>query len=246
MKAYKIIGVLVVALVLAVGGLFLVLGPVTTTGAQVPDSAPTPTPPDTSQAVAPVQPGDIAHPDALTDVGIGLESLAQIVGPPLIPPPDVPGYYAPLPAGVTQVTAAGPVAYLADPPAEVAESIAVHTSPHKSGINMDIIAFAVRSSVRYSDGEHTVLVTTAQFSPAAQEAYAQGRIQLGTEAIHLTDGTSAWFVEQKGLLTPNWVVFQRDDYFITIASDLPAAEVKALASRIVFNAGDPDSPDAGP
>ena len=240
MKAYKMIGVLVVALVLAVGGLFLVLGPVTTTGAQVPHSAPTPTPLDTSGAAAPVQPGGIAHPDTLTDVGIGSESLAQIVGPPLIPPPDVPGYYTPLPAGAAQDTATSPVAYLADPPAGMAGSTAVHISPHKSGMDADVVAFAVRSSVRYSDGEHTVLVTTAQFSPAAQEAYAQGRIQLGTESIHLTDGTPAWFVEQKGLPTPNWVVFQRDDYFITIASDLPAAEVKALASRIVFNAGDSD------
>jgi len=240
MKAYKMIGVLVVALLLAVGGPFLVLGPVTTTGAEVPHSAPTPTPPDTSGAATPVQSGGIAYPDALTDIGIGSESLAQIVGPPLIPPPDIPGYYAPLPAGVTEVTTTAPVAYLADPPAEMAESIAVHTSPHKSGSDTDVVAFAVRSSVRYLDGEHTVLVTTAQFSPAAKEAYAQERIQLGTEAIHLIDGTPAWFVEQKGLLTPNWVVFQRDDYFITIASDLPAAEVKALASQVVFNAGDLD------
>jgi len=232
MKMYRTIGVLMATLLLAGSGIFLALQPATVSEAMGRNVIPTPTPADTPKTIAPpVQSEGRAVSSSLPTRESGLDAKFKTMGPPLIPP-DSPNYYTPLPAGVTQVTAVGPVAYLAEPPAAVSQSIGVHLSV--ASPSTDAIAFAIRSSVRYLGGGHTILVTTAQFSPAAQEAYVQGRIQLGTEAFRLADGMPAWFIEQEGLPTPNWVIMPRDDYFITLASDLPAAEVKTLASKVVF------------
>jgi hypothetical protein len=142
-----------------------------------------------------------------------------------------------LPVGLIEVKTSGPVAYLADPPAELTESIGLFAPPRIPWMCPNAPAFAILACVRYEGDGHTLLVSTVEFSPAAKEALARGEVRLGDESIILADGAPAWFSEHMGWPPPNWVAMQEGDLVICVAGDLPRAEIEALANQVVFDPG---------
>jgi len=166
------------------------------------------------------------------------ERLARPVAPiPLLAPPSSEGYEQ-LPAGVVDTSISAPddrpVAYLAQPPSGLDQSLAVNFPNINDWSSSDSVEFFVLASVRYSGSGHTVLVTTARPSPeAARESWV-----LGDETIRLADGSLAWVSTDKPGETPNRLVMvNEDDLIITVASDLPIETIQELASQIVVKQG---------
>jgi len=204
---------------------------------------PTPTPAPCGEPVKPSYPislseEEIAEICASIDLAPGVSAPAA-----LLPPPDM--EYVPLPAGTTEVDAPGLVAYLADPPAHLTESMGLFAPPRRPWMCPNARAYAILACVRYQGDGHTVVVSTVEFSPAAEEAYARGEVMLEGEPITLADGTPAWFSETEpdecwDSPPPNQVAWQEGDLFICVASDLPRKDVEALATQVVLNLGSPE------
>ncbi|HET90311.1 MAG TPA: hypothetical protein ENN99_06185 [Chloroflexi bacterium] len=165
------------------------------------------------------------------------ERLARPVAPiPLLAPPSSEGYEQ-LPADVVDTPISAPddrpVAYLAQPPSGLAQSLAVNFPNTDDWSSSDSVEFFVLASVRYSGSGHIILVTTARPSPeAARESWV-----LGDETIQLADGSLAWISTDKPGETPNRLVIVKDDLIITVASDLPIETIQELASQIVVKQG---------
>lgn len=103
------------------------------------------------------------------------------------------------------------------------------------------IAYEFISSTRYRGNGHTIFVTTARMSPAAAKLkYSFGKpdkladatevgITVACESLPSDSLEDDSCVE--GSPTPNRVVFMRGNLIITVASDLPIEQVKALAKN---------------
>jgi len=165
--------------------------------------------------------------------------------PPLIVPSQVAKYVVLQPGTKITGRLGLPAAQLIDPPAELAQEIAVWVpeplpknapSPSPNEISYQMI-----SSTRYRGNGHTIFVTTARPSPAA----AKLKHHFG-QPTQLADGTEAGVVIDCALIdtkttegyscvandpTPNRVQFMRGNLIITIASDLPIEQVKSLAKN---------------
>jgi hypothetical protein len=189
------------------------------------------------------------------------ETIAALTGmeplystPPLLAP-EYPGSYRSQPLG-QPVRTDQPVALLPDRPAWV-ERIEVSTlgqdaagpvgpqpdgqapwwEPAPEGAELPV-AFRVLSGVRYSGGGHTVVISVAEPSPGA---LAEGPI-LGFEQVRLADGTTAWRNEDGSQPTPQIVSMMKDDTVVSVAGNLPRAEVEALAGQVVLQPASLRSP----
>ena len=178
-------------------------------------------------------------------VTIGLVLLIGLVGtvavgavepkpeapPPLLAPPDPVGYERQSSSDVPIVADDGrPVAQFSQPPAEFSESVEVYLPEMKPWEDPEEEAYAVLASVRYSGSGGTILVTTAQPSPGALRQIEAP----GEQAIRLAGETDAWLSTDMGGDFPNRVLFIQDDLIVTVAGDLPPAELQELAEQVVI------------
>lgn len=170
----------------------------------------------------------------------------------LIPPSGAVSYVV-LPPGEKITGRLGlPAAQLIDPPAELAQEVAVMVpaklkDPKGKVISSEppvppnAIAYEFISSTRYRGNGHTIFVTTARMSPAAAKLkYSFGKpdkLADGTE-VGITVACESLPSDSleddscvEGSPTPNRVVFMRGNLIITVASDLPIEQVKALAKN---------------
>jgi hypothetical protein len=160
-------------------------------------------------------------------------------GPGLNPPGFAPsdimgrGYIEQPPEATISAPDGRPVAQLADPPAELAQSVAVDLNKAGTGDGSGV-SFEVLAKVRYEGSGHTVIVFTTQPSPAALRAARSGEIAIGEQQVQLSDGSTAWITTDTPHDTPNRVVFERDGLLITVTGDLPVDDLITLAERIVI------------
>jgi len=242
MKAQRWVVVALVATLLLVGGgaLFTRRSAVAKRGKPTNPIPLTPTPAPCGEPVKPSYPISLSE-EEIAEICASIDLAPGVPVPAaLLPPPPPFEEYMQLPAGTIEVKAPGPVAYLANPPAELTESISLSAPPRTSWLCPDSIAFAILACVLYEGDGHTVVVSTVEFSPAAEEAYARGEVVLEGESITLADGTPAWFSEQTPSECWDWpppsqVAWEEGDSFICVASDLPRKDVEALATQVVLD-----------
>lgn len=138
-----------------------------------------------------------------------------------------------------------PAAQIINPPPELAQEIAYWVQRgNGEPLKPDAIAYEFNSSIRYRGNGHTIYVTTVRLTPAAAKLR---RILPAT--TKLDDGTIAGVTVPCGSIpdkttpegftcivgdnpAPNQLVFERGNQVITIASDLPIDQLKALASKV--------------
>lgn len=149
--------------------------------------------------------------------------------PPLLAPPDQAGYSDQKTGTVITAPDRRPIAQLGVPPAEFSQAISVNLPKSQDSPSASTVSYTVLASVRYRGNGHTVLVTTANASPAA----AQQPTIFGNQTIKLHDGSTAWVSTNIPGDTPNQLVYLRGDLIITIASDLSVNMLKDLAAQIV-------------
>lgn len=165
----------------------------------------------------------------------------------MLPPPDA-EYIVLSPGGKITGRLGLPAAQLIDPPAELAQEIAVWVPKAKPNMPApprptDQIAYEMVSSTRYRGNGHTIFVTTARPSPAAaklkQDFGKPDKLTDGTTVgvtvacESIPSGTLEGFscVPSSATSTPNRVQFMRGNLIITVASDLPIDQVKGLAKN---------------
>jgi hypothetical protein len=152
--------------------------------------------------------------------------------PPLVLPPDA--QYNTLQPNEKPANPTGrPIAQLSVIPADLEGSIAEEVNRHagQPGDPTDApgaIAYQVLSSVRYQGNGHTVYVTTARASRAAE---AQG-ISLGNTEVTLSNGSVAYVSKLPG--TQSQVVWRKDGVLITVAGDVASDELVTVASGVVL------------
>lgn len=166
--------------------------------------------------------------------------------PPLIAPSEVENYVVLQPGQKITGRLGLPAAQLINPPAELAQEIAVWVPEElPKGMNSvpspapGEISYEVISSTRYRGNNHTIYVSTARPSPAAaklkldfgkRDKLADGTeagVVVGCDAVDTK--TTAGYACVAGGDTPNRVQFRRGNLIITVASDLPIEQVKNLA-----------------
>lgn len=137
-----------------------------------------------------------------------------------------------------------PAAQLINPPPELAQKIAYWVQRGSGASPKPTeIAYEFNSSIRYRGNGHTIYVTTVRLTPAA----AKLRRSL-PKTSKLDNGTIAGVTVPCNAIpdkttregfscivgnnpAPNQLVFERGNLVITIASDLPIDQLKALASK---------------
>lgn len=171
----------------------------------------------------------------------------------LIPPSGAVSYVVLPPGGNITGRLGLSAAQLIDPPAELAQEVAVMVPEAKlkdpkgkvissePPVPPNAIAYEFISSTRYRGNGHTIFVTTARMSPAA----AKLKHSFG-KPDKLADGTAVGITVACESLpsdslegdscvesspTPNRVVFMRGNLIVTVASDLPIEQVKSLAKN---------------
>lgn len=149
--------------------------------------------------------------------------------PPILPPAGSELYRPMDPARAAKESGLA-VAYLRQPPAGVAEKVEVDVRPQADRADPDEVSIAIRSLVRYRGNGHTVLVVLDEPSPAMAR---KELLSLGDRTIRLSDGREAWVSEHPEWPQGNAVASVVDRYVVVVASDLPAEQVRALASRVV-------------
>lgn len=150
--------------------------------------------------------------------------------PPLIPPTLEEYVKQPLNVPIT-ARDRRPVGKLVNPPGKLAQEIYVNLPPDTKTFEPDVVAFKVRSSVRYVGNGHIVVVTTAVPSPAAAKLLTN----LGNQEVQLPNGSTAFATDGLSTDTPNRLVFKRGNLIITVASDLPIDQIKGLAANVDTN-----------
>lgn len=149
------------------------------------------------------------------------------------------------PSGYAQYRPIGPrraaresgsaLAYLQEPPAgsivsvwiPVARPLKVPTprpAPGNEGLSM-----AIRSVVRYRQGNHTVLVALDQPS----QRLAAKPLLLGERTVRLPNGHLAWETLMSGSEESNMVATVSGDYVVVLAGDLPMQTIERLATETV-------------
>lgn len=159
------------------------------------------------------------------------ETVGETPGlvPPLLAPPGQEDYIKQRSDVVIAAPDGRHIAQFANPPADLAQSIAVNL-PDTQPVEANEVAYTILSSVRYEGHGHTVLVTTARPSPAA----AQQPTVFGNQTFRLADGSTAWGMTGMPGEVPNRLVWVRGNLIITVASDLPLDDVKALAIGVII------------
>lgn len=98
----------------------------------------------------------------------------------------------------------------------------------------DELRFVHLASVRYTIAGQQVLVTTHRPAPTV----ARRTLVLGRQTVQLVNGATAWLT--MGLTPPypggptNHVVLVWDDLLISVAGDLPADQLEALAAGVTI------------
>lgn len=152
--------------------------------------------------------------------------------PPLVLPPNV-QYTALQPNQKPSNPTGRPIAQLGTIPAELTGSVAEEINQHagEAGDPTDAagaVAYQVLSSVRYEGSAHTVYVTTARASRAAE---AQG-MTLGNTTVTLSDGSTAFASKLPDDQTQ--IVWRRNGVLITVAGDFSSDELVPIASAVVL------------
>jgi len=151
--------------------------------------------------------------------------------PSLIPPDQ--SLFAPQPVAQPVVAPDGrPVAEFATLPSAL-QALAVYVPPILHASRPDEVAFVHLGSVRYTVSGHLIFVTTYRPSTAA----ASRILGLGNQTVHLRNGSVAWIKtglnpEGRGGAT-NDVVQMHNGLLITVASDLPVAQLQMMAADVV-------------
>lgn len=170
----------------------------------------------------------------------------------LLPPPDA--QYVVLPAGGKITGRLGlPAAQLIDPPAELAQEVAVWVpkpipkdEAAPPSIPADRVSYQIISSVRYKGNGNTIFVTTARPSPGAAKLKldfgkpdkladnTEVGITVACESLppETTEGFSC--TPAGSFPPPNQVKFMRGKLIINVASDLPIEQVKDLAKNAIL------------
>lgn len=124
-----------------------------------------------------------------------------------------------------------PVAQLRALPAGTQAIHTVLTSPQAA--KPGVLQFQHLSSVRYTVGDHTVIVTVHRPS----QAVTQKTLLLGKQTVHLADGSPAWLTTDQAPLyagaPTTQLVLVHDDLLIAIASDLASEQIEALAALVI-------------
>ncbi len=123
-----------------------------------------------------------------------------------------------------------PVAQLRTLPAGTQALDTILTSPPAA--KPGALQFQHLSSVRYTVGDHTVIVTTHR----PTQAVTQKTLLLGKQTVHLADGSPAWLTTDQAPLyagaPTTQLVLVHDDLLIAIASDLAPDQIEALAALV--------------
>ncbi len=125
-----------------------------------------------------------------------------------------------------------PVAEFATLPSAL-QALAVYIPTILHASRPDEVAFVHLGSVRYTVSGHPIFVTTYRPSTAA----ASRILSLGNQTVHLRNGSVAWIKtglnpEGRGGAT-NDVVQMHNGLLITVASDLPVAQLQTMAADVV-------------
>ncbi len=142
-----------------------------------------------------------------------------------------PNRYAahPLNQSVTHPTGQ-PVAQLRTLPAGTQAIDTILTSPQVA--KPGALQFQHLSSVRYTVGDHTVIVTTHR----PVQAVTQRTLLLGKQTVYLADGSAAWLTTDQAPLyagaPTTQLVLVHNDLLIAIASDLAPDQIEALATLV--------------
>ena len=148
---------------------------------------------------------------------------------PRLEPPDSALYVSHTAGAPITAPDGRPVAQLGTIPATV-QTVSVNLpTPHTPPPPSTRVAYQILASVRYIGSEHSVLVTTTRPTAAA----AQQPTVFG-DYTELANGTTAWVRINMPYKEPNQVVFMHNGLIITIASDLPVEDIKALAAQVVL------------
>jgi len=155
----------------------------------------------------------------------------SITVPSLIPPDQ--SLFAPQAVAEPVVVPDGwPIAEFATLPSGL-QALAVYVPPILHASRPDEVAFVHLGSVRYTVSGHPIFVTTYRPSTAA----ASRILGLGNQTVHLRNGSVAWIKtglspEGRGGAT-NDVVQMHSGLLITVASDLPVAQLQMMAADVV-------------
>lgn len=150
--------------------------------------------------------------------------------PPLLAPPSS-EMYSELPSGEPIPPLDDhPIAQFDEPPAGFDRAVSVNFPELKKAPDDSEIVFWVLASTKYSGERGTILVTTSRPSSAA----ASRTMVLGTQAVTLSNGVTAWTATETNTgAFPSQVAFVQDDLIVTIAGDLPIGELQELAGDVV-------------
>ncbi len=152
--------------------------------------------------------------------------------PPLLAPPGETGYIQQTGPVITAPDGR-PVAQFGETPTEFVQAVSVNLPQSHAPEDASTVSYAILSSVRYTGGGHTILVTTARPSPAA----AQRPTTLGQQTVKLKDGSVSWVTTGLPGAIPNQVVFTRGDLIVTVAGDLPIGTLQDLAAKVIIKSG---------
>ncbi len=173
---------------------------------------------------------------------MGAQSLASVIAPPLLPPPNLTNLHPADPAQVAR-DSGRVIAYLPIPSAEANATTDVDLLPESAWSDPNTIGIAIRSIVRYRGSSHTVLVMLEEPSPAMAR---EKQLSLGERTIRLADGQEAWVSTRPNWPVENVVATVTDRYVIVVASDLSPETVAMLTSQVILSpASGRGSPSAG-
>lgn len=156
---------------------------------------------------------------------------SNVLPPPRLLPPGAEGYVG-QPADQPIAAPDGrPVAQLANPPADL-PNVAVRLPQAQQEQARDKVSFRILSSVQYAGNGQQVYVSLTVPSAAA----AQKQLLLGNETVTLPNGTTAWVQTDMPGDVPNQVVWADGERIITVAGNVSAERLKALATDVTLQA----------
>ena len=125
-----------------------------------------------------------------------------------------------------------PVAQLRELPPSTQAVETIFTVPQIA--KPETLQFQHLSSVRYTVGDHTIIVTTHRPS----QAVVQKTLLLGKQTVYLTDGNPAWLTINQAPLyagaPTTQLVLVHDDLLIAVASDLAPEQIEAFAALVTI------------
>lgn len=166
----------------------------------------------------------------INPLDFGISSDTKVAATLTLPPSEE-VTYTDLAPGPVKTAKDRPVALLNAESAAFANSVSAWYADLSQQPAADEIVFTILSSLRYTSETAELLVTTTQPSDAA----ADKSLLLGSKEITLSNGTTAWATEFPEGEFPNRVIFAHDDLLITVASNLPIADVESFASNVIVN-----------